>query len=119
MPCLSPATGFISTEAGAGSHRGRSAHQCSACPASDAGAGALAAAGAEVHRGADLEDLGNLQGSAAASDGVIHLGHHISQFQEVCEADRRAIEAMGTTPLLAGSDRLFVITSSTRMGTRA
>jgi nucleoside-diphosphate-sugar epimerase len=83
---------------------------------SDKGAEALVAAGAEVHRG-ELEDLDSLRRGAAASDGVIHLGfiHDFSRFQEVCEADRQAIEAMGDA--LADTDRHLVITSGTGMGT--
>jgi nucleoside-diphosphate-sugar epimerase len=83
---------------------------------SDAGAASIAAAGAEVHRG-DVEDLDSLRSAAASSDGVIHTAfiHDFSQFQEVCDVDRRAIEALGDA--LAGSDRHLVITSGTGLGT--
>jgi nucleoside-diphosphate-sugar epimerase len=91
-----------------------SGHQVLGLCRSDAKAGALAAAGAEVYRGS-LEDLDSLKKGAAQSDGVIHLAfnHDFSKFAANCEDDRRVIKALGVA--LAGSNKPLVITSGTGM----
>jgi len=80
---------------------------------SDASAGAVAAAGAEVCRG-DIGDLDVLRSAARDSDGVVHLAfrHDIAftgDFQTAVDSDRSANEAFGEA--LAGTDRPLAIAS--------
>lgn len=96
----------------------RSGHQVLGLARSDAGAQAVAAAGAEVLRG-HLEDLESLRRGAAAADAVLHTAfiHDFSKFQENCEIDRRAVLAMGEA--LTGTNKFFLITSGVAMAAAA
>jgi nucleoside-diphosphate-sugar epimerase len=107
---LTGATGFIGSYLvpdliGAG-------HHVVGLSRSDAGAEALARAGAEVFRG-DVNDLDRLRTAAEAADGVIHaaFNHDSANARQHSEDDRTVIETLGE--VLAGSDRPLVITSGT------
>jgi len=90
-------------------------HEVLGLTRSDAGAAALSAKGARVHRGS-LEDLASLRSGAAQCDAVIHLAfdHDFSRFMANCEQDQRAIGALGEA--LAGSARPLLITSVVGVG---
>src|ERR1700712_1847125 len=85
-------------------------HEVLGLARSDANATALAAAGAEVHRG-DLNDPASLRAGAAQADGVIHLAYHhdFSDMVGAAALDLAAIQAFGDE--LEGTDKPLVIAS--------
>lgn len=110
---LTGATGFIGSRVVA--ELLAAGHQVLGMTRSEAGARALAAAGADVHRG-KLEDLDSLRSGAAQADAVIHTAfdHNFANFVANCEKDRQAIKALGSA--LIGSNHPLLITSGTGMG---
>ncbi len=88
-------------------------HEVLGLARSDSSALQLETAGATVQRG-DIDDPEGLAEAAGESDGVIHLAfqHELAfggNFVAAADADRRAVEAMGSA--LANSDRPFVLAS--------
>ena len=85
---------------------------------SEASAGKIAAAGAEVLRGT-LDDLDGLREAARKADGVIHLAfkHDLAfaggDFAGAVAADLRAVQAIGEA--LEGSGKPFVNTTGTML----
>jgi nucleoside-diphosphate-sugar epimerase len=93
----------------------RNGHQVTGLARSERSAAALAAAGAQVHRG-DLDDLDGLRAAAAAADGVVHLAFKHEEmmagdFLGAVAADLRAVEAIASA--LEGSGKPFVGTGGT------
>lgn len=88
----------------------RRGHSVTGLARSDAGAAAVHAAGAAVHRGS-IDDPGCLSAPAAAADAVIHtaFNHDFSRFAENGAAEKRAIAALGEA--LAGSGRPLIVAS--------
>ena len=90
-------------------------HEVIGLTRSDAGAKALASAGASAHFGT-LEDPAGLAKGAENADAVIHTAfdHDFPNFVANCEKDRRVIGALGS--VLKGSDRPLLITSGVGIG---
>jgi nucleoside-diphosphate-sugar epimerase len=94
-----------------------SGHKVVGLARSDQSAAALAAAGADVHRG-NLDDLDGLAEAAAASDGVIHLAFKheamaTGDYAGAIAADYKALETLGDA--LAGTGKPLAIASGTLM----
>lgn len=87
-------------------------HEVRGLARSDAGAQAVAAAGATVHRG-NIDDLDSLRVGADWADGVVHTAynHDFSQYAAAAQTDLNAVNAMGE--VLAGTGKALVISSGT------
>jgi nucleoside-diphosphate-sugar epimerase len=110
------ATGFIGAQVV--SQLIAAGHQVLGMTRSDAGAEALAAAGAQAYR-AELGEVERIRAGAAQADAVIHTAFNhddFGKFVESCEQDGRVIAAMGEA--LKGSDRPLIITSGVGIGER-
>jgi nucleoside-diphosphate-sugar epimerase len=83
---------------------------------SQEGAEKLTKAGAQAHFGT-IEDLASLKAGASQADAVIHLAfnHDFSRFQQNCEEDRLAIDAMGEA--LAGTGKPLIGTGGVLVAT--
>ncbi|MCL8249787.1 SDR family oxidoreductase [Aeromicrobium fastidiosum] len=86
-------------------------HQVTGLARSDASAATVTSLGAQVVRGS-LDDLDVLRSAAADADAVVHLAfkHDLAfsgGFAEAAEADRVAIEALGTS--VGGDDPTLVV----------
>ncbi|MFI0816878.1 SDR family oxidoreductase [Streptomyces sp. NPDC021098] len=94
----------------------RAGHQVLGLARSNASAEAIAAAGAEVHRGS-LDDPDSLHAGASAADGVVHLAfiHDFSDYENSVKTDLRAVETFGAA--LEETDRPLVVASGLLGGT--
>ncbi|MDT8915977.1 SDR family oxidoreductase [Amycolatopsis sp. PS_44_ISF1] len=107
---LTGATGFVGSSVVA--ELLDAGHEVAGLSRSDAGAEALARAGAKVCRG-DVNDLEKLRAAVASADGVIHTAfdHDLAEQKRHSENDRKVITTLGEA--LTGTGRPLVITSGT------